>query len=321
MENSTSPHRILYGIGKAIDRVPEWHARGFLKLYDKLYTSKLTGTEKAAADAIRPIIEKRAKTLGWIATGLEATVLTYLTAKGFSALKNKLKGTVRPDAAVSGAFSDAPDIRVGEQTLHEIRPSGTIFEREGILHIQEGEEAIHTTSLEGLMGAEGGSVVEVLDTLLKDASDEYIQKGNGADIVTCDTFWDDSRLAMVNLARTSAKGGVLDYLFNIFDGKAKKKMVVRIRQEGQQNPLIGYLVSATDDGTMMMAFVRGEMPSDTFTGKWLEREGYTPEPLTPIIFQRIRNWMRNRNHSSTESMVTDRRINMLKHLALKNGAV
>ncbi len=96
---------VRYGIGKAVSAVPEWHARQFMKLYDRFYYYSLSKEEKAVADRMRPALEKRAKALGWVATGAELAALVFGVTKGFQMLRDRqtLPGAVVPEPVIRPA--------------------------------------------------------------------------------------------------------------------------------------------------------------------------------------------------------------------------
>lgn len=90
IHNEQTPKEpIFVGIGRAIDSVPQWHADTFMKFYDKLHSGTLSPEEQTIAEKTRNVIEKRAKALGWVATGVETTAVVLTAVLGYRRFRSE----------------------------------------------------------------------------------------------------------------------------------------------------------------------------------------------------------------------------------------
>lgn len=113
--NSTKidrPNKIAYGIGKAVKAVPEWHAKQFMNVYDKLYYNKLSNEEKKIAENLRPVIEKRAKVLGWVATGVEVATVAFGIAKGYEYFRKAKPSEIKLNDITPKINVDVPSVTI-----------------------------------------------------------------------------------------------------------------------------------------------------------------------------------------------------------------
>ena len=85
----TPTKKIFYGIGRAVESVPRWHADKFMKFYDKLHSGNLSPEEQKIAEKTRIAVEKRAKALGWVATGIETTAIVLTAVLGYRRFKSE----------------------------------------------------------------------------------------------------------------------------------------------------------------------------------------------------------------------------------------
>lgn len=112
--------KIFFGVARAPKEWSEFQGKRFLALYDKYYFDKQSPEQKKVLRKVRPIIEKRAKALGWVATGVEVAAVASAAVWGFQRLK---KGKI---SMPSGAPipSDTPvtltSIASGEATLPHV---------------------------------------------------------------------------------------------------------------------------------------------------------------------------------------------------------
>lgn len=112
--------KIFFGVARAPKEWSEFQGKQFLALYDKFYFDKQSPEQKKVLRKVRPIIEKRAKALGWVATGVEVAAVAGAAVWGFQRLK---KGKI---SMSSGAPipSDTPvtltSIASGEATLPHV---------------------------------------------------------------------------------------------------------------------------------------------------------------------------------------------------------
>lgn len=79
--------KIFFGVARAPKEWSEFQGKQFLKLYDKFYFDKQSPEQKKVLRKVRPIIEKRAKALGWVATGVEVAAVAGAAVWGFQRLK------------------------------------------------------------------------------------------------------------------------------------------------------------------------------------------------------------------------------------------
>ncbi len=106
--------KIFFGVARAPKEWSEFQGKQFLALYDKFYFDKQSPEQKKVLKKVRPIIEKRAKALGWVATGVEVAAVAGAAVWGFQRLK---KGRI-PDVVSASTPLDASmtlkDIATGE---------------------------------------------------------------------------------------------------------------------------------------------------------------------------------------------------------------
>ena len=96
--------KVFFGIARAPKEWSEFQGKQFLALYDKFYFDKQSPEQKKVLKKVRPIIEKRAKALGWVATGVEVAAVAGAAVWGFQRLrKGKLPMPTTPPIA-----SDTP---------------------------------------------------------------------------------------------------------------------------------------------------------------------------------------------------------------------
>lgn len=245
---------VAIGMFNAIKKVPEWHAEMFLNIYDKLYTSKLTGLEREVADAMRPKIEKQAKVMGWVATGLEATAITIVASKGYTCIRDRLRGQ---NGDLNHAFFSSKDNRI-----HEV--GGMVAECIPVddLHVPSGEP-----------------LPAFLHRLSQDSSH---QVGQGRV-----TVLEDADHSLVGILMERRPDGKHEYLVNFIPGRKKEAFAVHVL-EGSDGKQYGYAFKDQPTWTKRKWLREGIMAmTDRLKISSSERSAFHPVPLTSGLLARI----------------------------------
>lgn len=109
--------KIFFGVARAPKEWSEFQGKQFLALYDKYYFDKQSPEQKKVLRKVRPIIEKRAKALGWVATGVEVAAVASAAVWGFQRLKKGKLATPVAAPIASGTPITLQNIATGETLI------------------------------------------------------------------------------------------------------------------------------------------------------------------------------------------------------------
>lgn len=88
------PETIFTAAFNAAKKPPEWLGKKTVDLYDKLRFPKLTKEEQKVNDKLHVFLKKHYKAVGWVETGIGASLVTLGVVKVYQALRNR-KGMTR----------------------------------------------------------------------------------------------------------------------------------------------------------------------------------------------------------------------------------
>lgn len=117
------PETIITGAFNAIKKPPEWLGKKTVDLYDTLRFPKLTTEEQKMKDKLHATLKKNYKAVGWVETGIGASLVTASIIKGYRRFK---KNSFTPPALGEQA-SDKKFRSVYEQT-HTVESGARVAE-------------------------------------------------------------------------------------------------------------------------------------------------------------------------------------------------
>ncbi len=272
VDTPTGIKRVFVGIGKAADSVPAWHAEKFMKLYDRFYYSGLTREQKKVTDRMRPVIEQRAKALGWIATGIEAAAVTYAAAKGYALLKERsARGPVRgpePAAHLSAEGTVTATVSALPKNPEPIPHA------DAMPTLYAGQSPITTESLEHVLDSKQLPVTESLDHWLHGAPEAVT--GSGPDTLRHRVQEFDHNDRLVSIYEQTDGNGNADFTVSVLYRK-NWRMVFRAVKDNALTRVIGYLFQKKADRGDADAWITGSWrPADDM--QWHGLAGWERKP-------------------------------------------